>query len=268
MNAIWDYYDTYDEESRLVKDNYHYTEFSTTVRWLEPYLTSPKAVLEVGAGTGRYSCWLAERGHGVTALDVTPKHVDRLREKAANRGLTELKPVLGDARDLSAWAEGTFDAVLCLGPLYHLADEEDRRSCIAECLRVLRPGGILAVGYVNRAGVYLNKLLRNPDILLMHPPAEIFSQAGPGAIPDGCFVHSSPGEMETFMASFGIRKLGHAAADGIAPLLHGVVNDLEGDLLEGWLDYQFTVSDDPYQLGTSLHNLFLAAKPDERLSQL
>ncbi|WP_058303522.1 class I SAM-dependent methyltransferase [Gorillibacterium timonense] len=260
MNAIWDYYNSYDEESRLEKDNYHKTEFVTTIRLLEPYLTGTKTILEVGAGTGRYSCWLAEQGHRVTAVDFTPKHVEIMRRKIAEKQLSNMRAELGDARDLSAYAAGSFDLVLCLGPLYHIQDEGGRRACLDECLRVLKPGGTVAAGYINRAGVYLNQLMRRPEVLLQHPPLVFFDADQPGSFPDGCFVHSSPAEMLHFMSPYDLLDVKHAAVDGLAPLIWDCVNQMDAEQFAGWVDYQYAVSCDPYQLGSSVHNLYIGTK--------
>lgn len=84
MQSIVEYYENYDEEARLIKDNAHKIEFITTMHFLDKFVKPSSRILEVGAGTGRYSFSLAEKGHSVTALDITPKHIEIMKEKARN----------------------------------------------------------------------------------------------------------------------------------------------------------------------------------------
>ena len=68
-------------------------------------------------------------------------------------GRKNVRAQLGDATALTEVAGGSFDVVLCLGPMYHLPDRE-RELVFAQCRRILRPGGIAAFAYVNKVGVY------------------------------------------------------------------------------------------------------------------
>lgn len=258
-SAVIDYYNRYNEESRLERDNYHRTEFLITLKLLEPYLAEGSKILDVGAGTGRYSCYYAERGHQVTALDLTPRHVEAIRAKAEQFRLTDnLEAVTGDACDLSSFPDHSFDAVLCMGPLYHLPDHAARISCLKECLRVLRPGGLLAAAYVNRAGAYYLKIANNPQVLLEQPPALVMN-GNPG-LADGCFVCLTPLEATQLMETLPLTTLEHAGTDGVSALLQQTVNAMIPEQYESWLELMMLTNRQPDSLGTSLHNLYIAVK--------
>jgi SAM-dependent methyltransferase len=259
MSKIIDYYNRYDEDARLERDNYHRTEFLVTLRLLKPYLTPGARILDAGAGTGRYSLFFAERGYEVTALDLTPKYVELIRHKAADAGLDDkITAVCGSAVSLDRFEDGAFDAVFCMGPLYHLDSPESREACVSECLRVLKPGGILAAAYVNRAGVYLYKLMRSPETLTEQPPSTVL---GPeSSLDDGCFVSLSPDEVEELMGRFPILKKEHAATDGLSAVMQHTVNRLDEEQFDGWLDYMYQTGRSTYFLGSSLHSLYIAEK--------
>ncbi|HEY1642920.1 MAG TPA: methyltransferase domain-containing protein [Streptosporangiaceae bacterium] len=111
---------------------------------LERFLPAPPArVLDVGGGSGVYASWLSERGYRVHLIDPVPLH----REQARADGRFSVAP--GDARSL-AEADDSYDAVLLLGPLYHLTDRTDRIRALTEAARVTRPGGIVAVAVISR----------------------------------------------------------------------------------------------------------------------
>src|SRR5207302_1495211 len=114
-------------------------------RTFEHYLPSGSRVLDLGGGPGRWTIWLAGRGHRVVLVDLSRGLLEIARREVAIAGVGDLVEAIveADARDLSRWPAGSFDAVLALGPFYHLVDAEDRRRAARECRRVLRSAGRL-----------------------------------------------------------------------------------------------------------------------------
>ncbi|MEZ7129532.1 class I SAM-dependent methyltransferase [Nonomuraea sp. AD125B] len=103
----------------------------------------PARVLDVGGGIGVHAEWLSADGYAVELLDPVPRHVQRAARLAG------VSAPLGDARPLPA-ADASQDAVLLLGPLYHLPDRADRVRTLTEARRALRPGGVIAVATISR----------------------------------------------------------------------------------------------------------------------
>ena len=87
-DLIVDKYTQYDEDKRLNEDRAHNMEYLTTMRYVQKYLKPGDKILEIGAGTGRYSITLAKMGYDVTAVDLTPKYVDIMKRKS--KGLKNL----------------------------------------------------------------------------------------------------------------------------------------------------------------------------------
>ncbi|HEX8345758.1 MAG TPA: class I SAM-dependent methyltransferase [Actinoplanes sp.] len=104
---------------------------------------APARVLDVGGATGTYAGPLADAGYEVHVVDPVPEHV---ADAAARPGVTA---EVGDARALSA-ADGSVDAVLLLGPLYHLPEADDRLTAWREAARVVRPGGVVVAASISR----------------------------------------------------------------------------------------------------------------------
>jgi SAM-dependent methyltransferase len=119
-------------------------ELLRTRALLDRFLPRPPArVLDVGGGSGVYASWLSGRGYHVHLIDPVPLH----REQAKADG--RFSVAAGDARSL-AEGDGSYDAVLLLGPLYHLTDRADRIRALAEAGRVTRPGGIVVAAVISR----------------------------------------------------------------------------------------------------------------------
>ena len=138
------YYGSGDEDARLTSRSAGgQVEFMRVRSVIEDRLPARSRVLDVGGATGIHSRWLADAGHHVSLIDPVPSQV----ELAAEVGTFDA--VVGDARSLDV-PDHAVDAVLLLGPLYHLADAEDRRLAIHEARRVLRPGGLLFAQGISR----------------------------------------------------------------------------------------------------------------------
>lgn len=259
MENIIKHYEEYDEDSRLVKDNAHRIEFITTVHYLDKYINSDSKILEVGAGTGRYSLYFAEKGCDVTALDLTPRHIDIIREKAEVSDI-KIDAKVGNALNLSPFEKESFDFVLCLGPLYHLFNEEDRGVCIEECLRVLKKGGILAVAYINRCATFVNMVNRDKKNIYDEGLLNIVKMGLEFGDKRDCFYHSSYREIEAFMKNFNIRKIKNLASDGIGGTLRNNLREFDEKEFQKWMDFHLITCEDESLIGYSQHGLYLCEK--------
>ena len=136
-------------------------EYVRTQELLRRFLPAPPAaVLDIGGGTGVYAFWLASLGYSVHLIDATPLHITQAQEIASQPGMPLLASMsVGDARHLD-YAAGSADAVLLLGPLYHLTEREDRIRALQEAFRVLRSGGIVCAVGISRFASALDGLYR------------------------------------------------------------------------------------------------------------
>lgn len=115
-------------------------------RWLPP---APAVILDVGGAAGRYALPLADAGYEVHLIDPVPLHVQQALEgsQAARQPLASV--LEGDARALP-FDDASADAVLLLGPLYHLTTAKERSLALHEAGRVLRQGGVLVAAAISR----------------------------------------------------------------------------------------------------------------------
>lgn len=140
-------------------------EFDINRHFIANYVKPGETVLDCGGGPGRYSLWLAGRGCGVTLFDLSPGNVAFAKDRAQTLGLP-LDALAGDARDLSALKGRCFDHILLMGPMYHLMEEEDRRTAVNACLKLLKPGGTLYVSFISSYAGILYYLREMPGAIL------------------------------------------------------------------------------------------------------
>jgi ubiquinone/menaquinone biosynthesis C-methylase UbiE len=197
-------------------------EFARTRTLLERYLPEPPAVVaDVGGGPGRYAVWLAERGYRVHLIDPVPLHVEQARAAAGGRpGAVLASAEVGDARALRL-PDASADAVLLLGPLYHLPERADRLQALVEARRVCRRGGVVIAAAISRFASTLDGLRAG----YLEDPS--FAAVAAGDLRDG--RHRNPtGDPAYFTTAYFHRPEDLAAECAAAGLSHEATLAVEG----------------------------------------
>src|SRR5262245_41880118 len=144
-----------DEERDRLASGVGRVEYVRTIEVLQRTLPPPgAAIADIGGGPGRYTDWLVDAGYEVVHRDFVAHHVEQVQRRHGTR----VDSAIGDARALDL-EDDRFDAVLLLGPLYHLEDPEDRRLALREARRVVRPGGHVYAAAISRYAPRLDGLL-------------------------------------------------------------------------------------------------------------
>ena len=261
MTDIINHYNTYDEDSRLTTTNSSRIEFLTNIKFLNKYINKKAKILDVGAGTGLYSFYYADKEYEVSALDLIPKHVEEMKMKK-NLLKENISIELGNALDLSRFNDNTFEVVICFGPYYHLRKNMDRDTCIDECLRVLKPNGILAIAYINKFHIVPRmmgiekKILKNKLIKDLLSNGNIEASDSFLSISHFC----APEEIEFKLKKLNIEVVSHIASEGISPFIKEKINDLSNDDFKQWLKYHFETCEEKSTLGISNHGMIIVKK--------
>jgi ubiquinone/menaquinone biosynthesis C-methylase UbiE len=162
-NIINRYGDGTREEKRSSGDRADYImEYKYTKVILDKYITVQSTVLEVGCGTGYYGVYLSGNCKKYCGVDITPGNINLFKEKIQNLHLSNVEAIIGDATDLRAFSDESYDVVLSFGPIYHLPPEE-RELVFLESKRICKNNGIIMFAYINKIGAYLAGCLQEAD---------------------------------------------------------------------------------------------------------
>ncbi len=264
VNDIAAYYNS-DPEREHCRLEQHQLEYDLTWRYLNQYLPSKGSILEIGAGTGRYTLELARRGYSVTAVDMSAALIEECRKRIVEEGLDkQVRLVVADARDLSQVGEKDFDVILLMGPLYHLVVENDRKAALKEAFDRLRKGGILFSAFISRYGI-LSDLIKNVPGWI-EGQAEVRSVLEEGKSPDdyprggfrGYFTQIS--EIAPLHEALGFETIKVAGVEPAISADDESYNKLEGKQRSLWLDLLVEISTEKTILGASRHLLYIGRK--------
>ena len=261
------YYDRGDEEDRLSTGD-GLLEYARTQVLLGRFLPPPPArILDVGGGPGRYAVWLASEGYEVILIDPVPLHVAQARARADRH---PFQAQLGDARALD-FANDTFDAVVLLGPLYHLTERDERVGALREAMRVVRPAGVVVAAGISRFASLIvgvcQDLIADPDYVAI---AEVDIRAGQHrATPGGryfttAFFHH-PDELREEASEAGLTDVEILAVEGpwceLPDLRERHADPARWDSLLHAIEL---VEREPSLLGASSHIVAVGRRPPDR----
>ena len=263
--AMFDYYALGGEQDRLSEGD-GVVEFERTKEILLRHLpAAPSVVADVGGGPGRYSLWLAGLGYRVEHRDVVGLHVEQLRAAAAD--LPQVRAAVGDARALDL-ADASVDAVLLLGPLYHLRRRPDRVRALAEARRVVRPGGPVFVAAISRwaprlAGELRLRLYETlPAIREETPRVERTGWIPPLFYESFTGYAHRPGQLRAELRSAGLQLLDLVIVEGLAFALSDLDQRMADPVgREVVLDAARAIERVPELLGLGPHLLATARRP-------
>ena len=214
IDIISGFYGGIDEDSRLTGSRHGQLEALTAMHYIRKYAAAGSRILEIGAGTGRYSIALAKAGHRVTAVELVESNLAILRQNG--RGLENLTACQGDAMDLTCFADDSFDVTLLFGPMYHLYDACDVHRALDEAIRVTRPGGVILTAFLSVHAILFNNYLNGR---LLAGLDENFDEAGRVRhFEEQLFTGYDIAEFEALFADKPVRRLVTAAADSILEL--------------------------------------------------
>ncbi len=250
---IVNFYNNYDEDNRLAL-RHGSVEFLTTMRYIEKYLKPHSKIIEIGAGTGRYSHALARQGYEVDSVELVEHNIEVFKKNTLpNESITIRQ---GNAMDLSEFGDNRYDITLLLGPLYHLYDKEDKCQALSEAIRVTKPGGVIFAAYVLSDGCLLDEGFHRGNI-------NVKEYIRDGLIDGETFITKSQPkdlfelvrkeDIDDLMSAFPVTRLHYVATDGCTLFMREAIDAMDDETFQLYLKYHFTICEREDLLGVSSH---------------
>lgn len=258
MTELEEYYNKFNEEKRL-NSRHGQVEFRVSMKYIYEYLQEcekegrAKAdikLLDIGAGTGRYSVAIANDGYDVTAVELVKHNLGLLKAKNSS-----VKAMQGNALRLKKLADETFDVTLLFGPMYHLFSKEDRLRALAEAKRVTKKDGVILVAYVmNEYGV-LTYAFKEKHVMECVEQKRFTEDFHTVSEPKDLYDYVRLEDINMLNEEAGLERIRILSPDGPANYMRPFLNQLSDEEFEVFVQYQLATCERPDLIGAGAHTV-------------
>lgn len=247
LSNIEKHYNKHPEDQRLLR-RHGIVEFETTLHHLHRFLKPGHFILDIGAGTGRYTSALMAEGFQVKAVELVKRNIDVFLKREPTADV-----VKGDARNMPFLTTAMADVTLLLGPLYHLIGDEEKVKALNEAKRVTKPGGVIFVAYLMNEYSILSYCFDEERI------GDFLSR---GVVDQDFHVQVQEGELYDYVRLEDINRLNEKAGlervtifspDGAADYMRTRLNQMSDETFANFIKYQKCISERPDLIGAGSH---------------
>lgn len=266
MTPLEQHYNKFNEEKRL-NSRHGQVEFCISMKYIHEMLEKRKKelpspvsgsdikILDIGAGTGRYSVALANEGYDVTAVELVKYNLGILKKKNSS-----VNAMQGNALNLKKLADNTFDITLLFGPMYHLFGMDDKKKALLEAKRVTKKGGSILVAYcMNEYGV-ITYGFKERHVLECMKEGRFDDTFQTRSLPEHLYDYMRLEDITALNNACGLTRYKILSPDGPANYIRPFLNQLSEEEFEAFLAYQMAVCERPDLIGAGAHTLDILYK--------
>ena len=271
MTKLEEYYNKFNEEKRL-NSRHGQVEFRTSMKYIHEAVESVKKamaetcgncsdkttgisnsdikILDIGAGTGRYSVALADEGFDVTAVELVKYNLGILKQKNSS-----VKAMQGNALNLKKLADSTFDVTLLFGPMYHLFGFEDKQKALLEAKRVTKPGGIILVAYCMNEYSVITYAFKERHALECMEQGRFSDTFQTLSMPEHLYDYMRIENIDALNTATKLTRIKIISPDGAANYIRPFLNQLTDEEFELFIQYHLSTCERMDLIGAGAHTL-------------
>lgn len=287
MTELEQYYNKFNEEKRL-NSRHGQVEFRTSMKYIHeavelikqnqavnasslankhdidnsqlitPLASQDIKILDIGAGTGRYSVALADEGFDVTAVELVKYNLGILKQKNSS-----VKAMQGNALNLKKLASNTFDITLLFGPMYHLFGFEDKKKALLEAKRVTKPGGIILVAYCMNEYSVITYAFKERHVMECMEQGRFSDTFQTLSLPEHLYDYMRIEDIDALNESTELTRIKIISPDGAANYIRPFLNQLTDEEFELFIQYHMSTCERMDLIGAGAHTLDILQKSCE-----
>ena len=248
------YYNKFNEDKRLTRRRGE-IEFITSMKYIHEYLKKGNKIIDIGAGTGRYSIPLSEEGYDVTAVELVKHNIKQIEQKS-----NKIKTILGNAKDLSMIKDNTYNLTLLFGPMYHLISKEEKIQALKEAKRITKKDGIIMIAYcMNDYAIITHGFIDN-NIKESLKAKEINEAFHVTPKPTDLYSRLTLEEINELNKITNLKRIKIISPDGPANYIRQALNKMDDETFDLYIKYHLSTCEKKELLGASSHVLDILKK--------
>lgn len=250
-----EYYNKFNEDKRLTR-RHGKVEFIVTLKYIHDYLSkmnNPK-IIDIGAGTGKYSIELSNQGYDVTAIELVKHNLSYIKK------YDKIKSYQGNAIDLSRFKDETFDLTLLFGPMYHLIDENDKIKALNEAKRITKKDGIIMVAYIMNDYCILTHGFKDNNILNAIENKMIDDSFKCIKWDNNLYSVYRIEDIDKLNEKVNLNRIKIITPDGPANYMRNTLNKMSDKEFDKFIEYVLSISDRKDMIGSSAHTIDILKK--------
>ena len=247
LSNIEKHYNKHPEDLRLLR-RHGIVEFETTMYHLHRYLQPGHFILDIGAGTGRYTSALLAEGYRVKAVELVRRNIEVFLKREPGADVVQ-----GDARNMPFLASGVADVTLLLGPLYHLIGEDEKLKALQEARRVTKPGGLILVAYLMNEYSILSYCFDEERICDFLARGVVDGQFHIQAQEDELYDYVRLEDIDRLNRKAGLERVTIFSPDGAADYMRTRLNGMSEETFAQFIAYQKCISERVDLIGAGSH---------------
>lgn len=250
------YYNKFNEDKRLTR-RHGKVEFITTLKYIHEYLknmNNPK-IIDIGAGTGKYSIKLADEGYDVTAVELIKHNLSYIKKNS-----TKVKAYQGNAIDLKKFKDESFDLTLLFGPIYHLISDEEKIKALNEAKRITKKDGIIMVAYIMNDYCILTHGFKDNNIINSIDENMIDKNFKCIKWDDNLYSVYRIEDINILNEKVGLNRIKIITPDGPANYMRDILNKMDDKVFDKFIEYHLSTCERMDMIGASAHTLDILKK--------
>ena len=263
-NQVEEYYNQHisDEDRRL---DYNIFELPLTLKYIRKYVRKGARILDIACGTGRYAGILLDMGYKMALNDIASKNVELVERRfAGNKNVIMIEQ--SDALRSNIWERSNWDAILMLGPLYHIINENNRLYLLKRSKEALAKNGYLFSAFMSRVQAMIYGIKHNAYGILDNSGSRQLWETGT----DKTFVEGTewfkhtyfafPEEIDPLIERAGLKPLHLIGIEGLFGERMDLFHQLDPRLKTSWMNFIFRHCEETHMINQSKHLLSISTK--------
>ena len=256
LSNIEKHYNKHPEDLRLLR-RHGIVEFETTMHHLRRFLKPGMQLLDIGAGTGRYTSALMAEGYDVKAVELVKRNIQVFLDREPTADVVQ-----GDARNMPFIPTASADVTLLLGPLYHLIGDEEKLKALTEAKRVTKPDGLIFVAYLMNEYSILSYCFDEDRIGGLLGKGVVDREFHIKAEADELYDYVRIDDINRLDAAAGLERVTIFSPDGAADYMRTRLNRMSDKTFSLFVEYQKCISERMDLIGAGSHVVDVVRVPE------